>query len=135
MVSVCVLFLEANTTQLFMKATLRRYAEYTMQSIVRQVFHRLSSLDPVAEEEKLDKSDDEPQDHEIKVNMQSLNDEVRQISVESHSHNQHIDQEIDRKLVSDPTGEKTDVIVEQPDHPTVPEPSTIEEVQKAECES
>ena len=44
-----------------------------MQSLVRRVFFRLVSLDPVVEEEKLGKSNEDTQEHEIKVDMQTLN--------------------------------------------------------------
>lgn len=41
-----------------------------MHALVRQVFHRLHSLDPVHEEEKLRDRDEEKRENEIKVDMQ-----------------------------------------------------------------
>lgn len=49
---------------------LRRYAESTMHAVVRQIFRRLASLDPVEEENKLSNTASESSE-ELKMNVQS----------------------------------------------------------------
>lgn len=49
---------------------LRRYAESTMHAVVRQIFRRLASLDPVEEENKLSSTASESSE-ELKMNVQS----------------------------------------------------------------
>lgn len=49
---------------------LRRYAESTMHAVVRQIFRRLASLDPVEEENKLSNTTSESSE-ELKMNVQS----------------------------------------------------------------
>src|ERR1700722_11554162 len=51
--------------------TLRRSAETTMHALVRSVFARLHTLDPVVEEKKVQATDEDVQDSEIKMIVSS----------------------------------------------------------------
>ena len=50
---------------------LRRFAESTMHSLVRQIFYRLHSLDPETEENKIQKAEEVPETS-VKMTMQGL---------------------------------------------------------------
>ncbi|KAJ8699472.1 GDP/GTP exchange factor for ARF [Pleurotus ostreatus] len=80
-VEVCEMLETVLTTccQMRLSEILRRCAENTMHGLVKAVFSRLTTLDPIAEEEKLRESEEEAGEGEIRMNVSTkdaLTDEL-----------------------------------------------------------